>query len=250
VIKLLLTTSVCALVASAGFLGLAAASAARNGINFGDWERTFGPAPGPTATRDLAWPGGDTLGVAIPADVRYTQGPNVSLRVTGSKGVIDRIVLVNGTLRFDRQMMNTGRDIEVVMTAPDVTQFRLSGSPDLHITGYNHPELSAEVSGSGEVTATGATERLSFRIAGSGEGDFTGLPSRNASVSISGSGDAELGPSDTAEVRINGSGDVEVAPRVSADVHISGSGEVTVRSSTAKVTSRISGSGEVKQEPM
>jgi hypothetical protein len=250
VIKLMLTTSVCALVASAAFFGLATASAARNGVDLANLEHVFGPEPGPTATRDLVWTGGDTLGISIPADVRYQQGPQVSLRVTGARGVIDRITVVNGTLRFDRRMMNTGGDLDVMMTAPDITRFRVNGSGELFITGYQQPELSAEINGSGEVRATGATEKLSFTISGSGDGDFSGVTSRDAAVQISGSGDAQLGPSETAEVRIAGSGDAQIAPRVSADVQISGSGEVTVRSSTARVSSRISGSGEVKQEPL
>lgn len=230
-IKLMLTTSVCALLAGAAFLGLAAASASASGVKLSGRDSIFGPPPGPPGVRDLTWPGGETLGISIPAEVHYQQGPAASVRVTGPQGVIDRIVVVDGTLQFDRRMMKTGGDIDVMITAPDVRRFKLSGSQELTITGYNHPDLSVEISGSGEVKAAGTAERVSLRIAGSGEGDLTGLATRHA------------------EVRISGSGDVEAAPTETADVQISGSGDVTIKSMTAKVTSRISGSGDVRQEP-
>ena len=55
----------------------------RHGITL-DTDHVFDG--GPTITRDLAWSGGDTLSLAAPADLTFTQGPTTRITVTGPKG--------------------------------------------------------------------------------------------------------------------------------------------------------------------
>src|SRR5471032_2697089 len=49
---------------------------------------------GATATREIAWPGGDRIEFDVPGDVQYTQGPGpAKLVITGPKGELDQIEL-------------------------------------------------------------------------------------------------------------------------------------------------------------
>lgn len=210
-------------------------------------ERVRGDAVedlGPVVTRTLEWTGGDRLTLASSLDVEYVQGPAASVVVTGPQSLADRVRLEDGRLYLDdgEERVTFGwvsghfsarsdRDgLKVVVTAPDVRRFDLSGSGDLSITGYDQPSLSVAVAGSGEVTATGRAPSVEVRIAGSGDVDLSGVAARSAQVEIAGSGDARLAPADSADIAIAGSGDVRLATR------------------PATVNQRVSGSGDVIQE--
>jgi hypothetical protein len=236
-IKPLLITSLCAFLAAAGFFSLAVASGVAHGGN--DFWRNFedfdsdnrGPrvsGDGPQTTRTLIWPGGDTLVIAVRADVKYTQGPVGSLTVTGSKGAVDHLIVDDGELKFDRRMRDTGR-LSIVMTAPDVKEFVMAGSQNLSIDGYNQDKLTAVIAGSGEMVVRGAAKTLELNIAGSGDVDAGGLTL------------------DDAEINIAGSGDATIAPRLSAEVNIAGSGDVLLKSNPPKLETAIFGSGSVKR---
>jgi hypothetical protein len=230
-IKPLLITSLCAFLASAGFLTLAAASNVAHGNkmgNFGfmDGDRVEGE--GPETTRTIPWPGGDTLEVSIGADVRYVQGPNTGVVITGRKTTVENVRVSNGELHFDKNMHNRG-DLKVVLTAPDVSHFKLRGSNSLIIDNYDQDSLEVSVAGSGEADLNGKARSLDIDIAGSGEVDAADLILADAKVKIAGSGDAKVGPTQ------------------SADIHIAGSGDVELTSSPAKLNSKVSGSGSITQ---
>lgn len=191
---------------------------------------------GPATTRDLAWSGGPELKIDLPADVSYTQGPVAGITVSGPKSLVDQVVLVDGALRFKspdgpdsqglRAHFNSDR-LTITVVAPAVRAFTLNGSPELDITGYDQPDLTVEINGSGNVTAAGKAEVMTLAIAGSGDADLDALNVRDASVRIAGSGDASLS--------------AKGAVRVS----IAGSGDVTLRVKPASLTSNIEGSGDL-----
>jgi hypothetical protein len=183
------------------------------------------------AVRDLAWSGGAKLGVSVPATVHFTQGPTSAVHISGPQEMVEHVTMRDGDLRFDRpRMFNLGR-LEITLTAPDVTRFVLSGSQKLDVRGYRQSQLDASISGSGGITVHGFADRASLSISGSGDIDAGSLATREATVKIS------------------GSGDVTAAPTEQADIRISGSGNVTLKTRTARVQSRISGSGKVVQDP-
>jgi hypothetical protein len=231
-IKPLLITSLCAFLAAAGFFSLAAASGVAHGGN--PWN-SFGfrgdriEGEGPHTTRTIPWPGGDTLEVNIGADVRYVQGPNTGLTVTGRKSTVENVIVSNGELRFDKSMRNRG-DLAVVLTAPDVRKFRLRGSNSLIVDNYDQDTLEVSVAGSGEADLNGKARSLEISIAGSGDVDAENLILADAKVSIAGSGEAKVGPSQSADIHIAGSGDVELTSRpTKLNSNVSGSGSVTTR---------------------
>ncbi|MFI4965842.1 MAG: GIN domain-containing protein [Caulobacterales bacterium] len=185
---------------------------------------------GAQATRDVAWTGGDTLDLDVPADVTYTQAPGAGkLVISGPQREVANVEVRDGHVRFAHHGRRRG-DLTIVMTAPAVTRFNLSGSGKLAIEGYDQDKLSVDVSGDADVSATGQAKTLALSISGSGAADFTGLKVADANLDLDGSGDATL------------------APTGSATINISGSGDVTLLSRPARLESNVSGSGSIHQK--
>ncbi len=240
-IRNLLVIAGAALVLCAITLGGAAALGGRDlearGWDWSMWDdgdniRVARADLGPATSRRIAWTGTDTLTSTVAADVVFIQGDEAGVLIEGPKILADRVVVDEGRLSLTGDGMSGGWDddnLRITVTAPAVTRFRLEGSQDLILQNFNQPELSIELSGSGEVDGVGQTQTLSVAISGSGDVDLEELRASDATVSISGSGDARI------------------SPTTSASVNISGSGDVTLTTRPATVTSAVTGSGEVTQ---
>jgi len=182
---------------------------------------------GPQTSRDLAWSGGDLLGVDIPADVQYVQatGP-AKLTVTGSRDVVADVVVDRGRIDFAHDRGHWS-NLTIVLSAPGVNRFEMTGSGKLDISGYRQDKLTLDLSGDSQVTVKGEARTLNLQVSGSSESDLSGLKLKDATVEIDGSGDTTIAPTD------------------SAKLDISGSGEVTLLTNPARLESNISGSGEI-----
>ena len=200
---------------------------------------------GETTTREIAWSGSDVLQIDAPAEVIFTQaaaGAGASVRVTGPKALVDRVILENGrlTLRdgegsvsINGQGVHISRDsdqLSVEITAPSVRTFTLNGSGDLYLKAYDQPDLVLEINGSGNVDAQGKARKVDLRVSGSGEADLRSLDTGDARIALSGSGEAH------------------VAPHGATEVDVAGSGDVYLTSKPTVLSSSIAGSGEVHQD--
>jgi hypothetical protein len=198
--------------------------ASRDDMDLGD-ERAF---DGPHATRDFAWSGGDRLNVEVPADVIFTQGPKAKLTIAGPQDALDHLVVKDGRIGTDRGFYDGDR-LKIVMTAPGVRRFDLSGSQNLVIEDYRQDLLELDISGSAHVSAKGVAKLVVLDIAGSGDADLEQISADEAQIDISGSGSTKIGP------------------KKSAKIDVSGDGEVTLTAKPDKLTTDISGSGHVSQ---
>ncbi|MBO9710634.1 MAG: DUF2807 domain-containing protein [Caulobacter sp.] len=197
--------------------------------------------------RQLAWSGGSSLQVDLPANVTYTQaaaGAAPSVKISGPRALVDRVVIEDGQLRLKegsgRGVLRIGghgfdisRDtdrLEIEVSAPAVRDFTVNGSGDLHLKGYDQPDLVLAINGSGDVEAEGRTKRLELRVSGSGDADASSLETGDAQVEISGSGSAK------------------VAPKGLARIDVAGSGEVSLTSKPSNLETNVAGSGEVRQD--
>jgi hypothetical protein len=196
---------------------------------------------GPEVTRTLAWDGTDSLVVDFGGDVEYVQGSPAGVTVTGPETLVERIEITQGRIRLkdgEEQVYlswddgglrgwSPRDDLRIVVTAPDVTRFRLNGSGHIDIRAYDQDQMDLGISGSGEIEAEGRTRALTLDISGSGEVDLEALELADADVTVSGSGEARLGPTGRAAVAISGSGDVTLTRRPeSLDSRVSGSGDI------------------------
>ncbi|ACG78060.1 conserved hypothetical protein [Phenylobacterium zucineum HLK1] len=198
-----------------------------------DWDPEFdledGPAPGPQATRTLAWTGERTLRVRVPAEVRYVQGEGPgTVTITGPSRTVERVVIEDGAIRLNRQHW-INRRLTIVVTAPGVQRFDLAGATRLILDDYRQDELTLNLSGASDVRATGETGELDVDISGAGNADLGQLKTRDARVEISGAGHARI------------------APTGRADLEISGMGNITLVTEPAEIETDISGAGTIQR---
>ncbi|WGM29930.1 DUF2807 domain-containing protein [Brevundimonas sp. NIBR11] len=256
-IRTLLIITVAGLVLATASLAGAFALGGRDMARHG-WEWTFHDRDGdtvrferddgtrgPDTTRTIEWSGGQTLTVDLSADVDYVQGDTASVTVTGPANLVERVRLVDGRLTWEDRdgpnhetvvfgRRNGGRgiwvhseEVKIVVTAPNVNSFNVEGSANVHLRNYDQDTLSIDISGSGEVSATGRTRALEVDISGSGDADLGSLVTTDANVAIAGSGDATVAPTGKADISISGSGDVDLTTRpATVNSDISGSGDV------------------------
>jgi hypothetical protein len=193
-----------------------------------DFDDRRGRNGGPQGTRELAWTGGDTLEVDVPAEITYTQATGAGkLTVTGPQRDLDNLVLEGGHLRFTHGRHRHHGDLTIVMTAPAVSRFNLNGSGRLAIQDYKQDKLSIDISGDTEISAKGEAKGLTLSMSGSGQTDFSDLKLGDADVDIDGSGQATLAPTGVANINISGSGDVTLLTRPSKlESNVSGSGSI------------------------
>jgi hypothetical protein len=197
-----------------------------------DGDEAYDDWGGPQGSRTLAWSGDTELRLAIPAEVRFTQAPGAgSVTVSGPEQVVRHVVVEDGRIRFDHGWRHGGRRLSITMTAPNVSDFAISGSGRLTIVNYRQPRLKVTVSGSGEAEARGETEAADVTISGSGDVDLAELKTRSAEVTVSGTGNATVAPSEEARLSISGSGDINL------------------ESHPARLETSISGSGRLHQAP-
>lgn len=178
--------------------------------------------------RRVEWAGAERLDIYVPGEVTYVQGPP-SIVIEGPSNAIDQVQVEGGALRFPNGYTGHARDLEILVSAPQVRAFALHGAQTLKIEGYDQESLDIAVHGSGDVHVGGRTGQLTLAIQGSGEADLDDLAAEDARVTLNGSGDARLSARNTAEVNIAGSGDVTFVNR------------------PIRLTSNVSGSGEVRQ---
>ena len=181
---------------------------------------------GPTTTRELTWTGSHELEIAVPAEVRFTQGPETKLVVIGPEGTVENIEVDDERIKFDRRVRRPGR-VQIIMSAPSIDHFTLLGAGKLFIEGYDHENLRLTIAGAADATVRGKARDAEVEIAGTGDIDLGGLEADNVSVEIAGAGDATI------------------APKLSADIEIAGAGDVRLLTRPANVSRRIAGAGRV-----
>ncbi|WP_293904968.1 DUF2807 domain-containing protein [Phenylobacterium sp.] len=186
-------------------------------------------AHGPDTTRTVAWSGAEDLDVDLAADVRYVQAPGAGTVVlTGPAGALEHVEIHGGSIRYDHRFGHREfPKLTIVVRAPNITAFDLSGVNRLQIEGYHQDSISLDVSGDSEVTAVGEVGEINLNVSGSGAVDLGRLKAKGADVDVSGSADTTIAPTEWAKLDISGMGDVRLLthpPRLETD--ISGSGRV------------------------
>jgi Putative auto-transporter adhesin, head GIN domain len=239
-IRTLIAVAVTGFIASLICLSVAAGIAGPDAITNGAWYFTHDgdgwwggrhgfhiEDDGPQTTREIAWSGGDSLYVELPADVKYTQGSGpAKLVVTGPRDAVEDVEVEDGHVSFAHDHHHSA-GLTIVMTAPSVTRFTLSGSGKLAIADYRQDTLAVDLSGDADMVAKGEAKAIDVDISGDAGADLGAVKAESATVRISGSGGATLAPSEQAKLDISGSGDVTLLTHPkSLETNVSGSGSV------------------------
>ncbi len=158
-------------------------------------------------------------------------------------------------------------NVRVSVTVPSLAGVELAGSGNATVESGPRPrDMSLAVRGSGNLSWTGAAQRLAAAVNGSGnlrvEGSASSLraavsgsgglvyagKASSTTIALAGSGDATLtGGGDSLEVSTAGSGSVDAKGFAVRDANVStaGSGDVAVRIAGGTITASLVGSGDV-----
>jgi hypothetical protein len=230
-----------ALAATTGLIGAVAFLTLGIGLSGRDWadaSQLWGAMPSAceaaTSTGQqvtLPLTDSDSLVIALPASVRYQPGDRAEAVVSGDPALLGHVRLDGTKLTLDCDPGWFASRLDVSVTGPAITDWKLLGSGDLTLSRIDQPQLRLAIRGSGSVAATGAADTVGVDISGSGTARLRGLITKSAQITIRGSGDAQMTAQADADVSISGSGNVEL------------SGHPVLR------RSEIRGSGRIVQVP-
>ncbi|MEK1903568.1 GIN domain-containing protein [Rhizobium sp. 1399] len=230
-----------AFVATAGTIGAAVFLALGIGLSGRDWtdarqlwnatQSTCGSTASIRQKIILPLAAGDGLTIDLPASVRYQPGDTAEAVVSGDPTLLDHVRLEGSRLSLDCDPGWFASGLDVSVSGPAITDWKLLGSGDLTLSQINQPQLRLSIRGSGSVAATGAADTVGVDISGSGAARLKDLTAKSAQILIRGSGDAQMTAKADADISIFGSGNVEL------------SGNPTIR------RSEIRGSGRIVQAP-
>jgi hypothetical protein len=164
-------------------------------------------------------------------DVQVAVGPATSVTVTGDDNILPIIeTTVDGdTLNIDsKKSFSTSLGVTVKFTVADLDGVSVTGSGDIRVTGLKGGEMDARITGSGDVTLSGAADRLRANITGSGDLRAGDLAAKEVRVTVTGSGDATVRAIEGLDAGVTCSGDVHYygnPPRVRKGV--TGSGDIS-----------------------
>jgi len=147
-------------------------------------------------------------------NVRISRGERARCTVEGDDNIVPLVKteVHGGKLKvFFERGVSIHRDVNVYLEVPLITRVSLSGSGDIDITDVTRDEVSLEIDGSGDISATGEVGTLSVEIDGSGNMRLFDLHAARASVEINGSGDVQINAGESLDCEINGSGDIRYA---------------------------------------
>lgn len=201
-------------------------------------------------TRDVQPFSGVTL--AFSGNVYITQGSPQKVVIEADKGTMDKIeTQMNGDNLVLKTRDGHWRDlgkINVYITMPEIDHLAVTGSGDLicespvktdevelfvsgsgsvRISSLSAREVSAEITGSGDIIVSGNSNNdseLEATITGSGSIKAENLAVAEASITITGSGSATVNATKELETNITGSGSVNYRGNPLVNANATGSG--------------------------
>lgn len=175
--------------------------------------------------RRLPWNGGDTIEVTTPVPLRLVAGGDGEVVLRGAPDTVGHLRLRGGKL-FSCGRLGSG-PVEVELPARALRHVRISGAGTVTLEKLSQRELGLAISGSGDIQAQGAVERVSAEISGSGNVRLGDLALKRLKTRISGNGRVEAGPTDEADIHLSGAGTVKLLTRPAAlHTKVSGSGRI------------------------
>ncbi|TVQ51110.1 MAG: DUF2807 domain-containing protein [Saprospirales bacterium] len=184
--------------------------------------------------------------------VQYVRADGFSIEITGDDNLMEFIKteVKNDELSIKTKQgvsLSPSHKIQMRVTAPNVSDFNLSGSGNINIDNLVGEEVNFQISGSGNIAADLAAIETISRISGSGSVRLTGN-SEIARFIVSGSGSIQAGEMESKFVSVNitGSGSVATHADTELDIKITGSGNLRYSGNPA-VNQSVTGSGRVRK---
>jgi hypothetical protein len=218
------------------------------------WNRTKGNGNMITQTRNTS--DYEQLNVAGFFDVVLVKGTEGKISLKGEENLLEYIeVSVTNKVLTIKIKENTNlstswnKSITVRVPIEEIEGVKLSGSGDISAEfTLESPFFEAIISGSGVIDLNIDTQKLTAKVSGSGDLDLSGK-ARDLDIKVSGSGDINASKLEAlnANVVVSGSADVQVSVSGILDAKVSGSGDVHYKGNPKKVSTKVSGSGDISK---
>ncbi|HXS05544.1 MAG TPA: DUF2807 domain-containing protein [Rhizomicrobium sp.] len=157
---------------------------------------------GQTASREIAWTGGDTVSISIPSTAQYRPGEGGdNVKVTGDAALIPHVVIVDDEIKLNclPGPLKTER-VAIVLPGRSFLRFNLAGLTTTVLNDLDQPELRFNIAGSSSVEATGRADSLRINGAGLSEAKLGGLAVKDAHLNLAGKSTVEVSVEDSLEV--------------------------------------------------
>jgi hypothetical protein len=185
---------------------------------------------GVAATQTRAVAAFSSLDLAGSNNVNVIVGAPRSVVVAADSNLISHVTtrVVAGALVIgDTGSFTTRTPMSVDVSVPSLTALNLSGDGQISVTGISASQLTATVSGSGLLSATGTATRLDVSVSGDGQALLSQLIARDVRAVVT------------------GSGLIQVTATTSLDAAIPGTGAILYSGNPPQVTTSITGTGTV-----
>ncbi len=195
------------------------------------------------------------ISLAFSGNVYVTQGSPQKVEIEADKSTMEIILseVEGNTLILKTKNGHWGNlgTIKVYITVPEINDLSISGSGDLICeTPVKSDELELHVSGSGSLKMMKLTAReISAEITGSGDIHLAGAGNEanelDATITGSGNFNSEELPVGEVQVHITGSGSANVYASKELETNITGSGSVNYKG-TPQINANATGSGRTR----
>jgi hypothetical protein len=202
-----------------------------NAIHHGGWHFTYDDDDhGAKQTRSFTFDPTAPVTVDAAVHLHFTRGDHVSMTVSGSAPLVAAVHWDNNHLTIKDGPFISQHQLRVEIVAPQMPPLNLNGAGDVNLENLSQDELRINLSGAGNVEASGKVRAATVSSSGVGNVDLGDLDATDATVSVAGAGNID----------VNASGKV--------DADVAGAGNVTLHRKPAQLTSQISGIGSVDHD--
>lgn len=147
------------------------------------------------------------------AELDITVGAGPAVEVEAPAQMLERIrtevrgetLYIEGKAK-DWLFAKRGGGAHVRVSVPTLSSLRLEGGNDVSIRGFSGGESSINAEGAVNIEAEGELDRLTIRMAGAGNGDFSRLVANDTRVTMDGVGSVVVHPKEKLDATMNGVG--------------------------------------------
>jgi hypothetical protein len=175
--------------------------------------------------------GFDSISLSGSGQLEVDQNGEESLSITADDNLLPLLTSeVEGTRLVLKvksgSRLDPSKKIVYKVSAKKLNSLGCEGATSAVLRGIQTNELKLAISGSGDISADGVSDRQDVSIAGSGKYSGANLKSKSATISIAGSGDAVVAASETLDVKVAGSGSIKYIGEPKITQTIAGSGSI------------------------
>lgn len=185
---------------------------------------------GATVTQVLAFDAASPLTVDAPVHLHFVRGDHVGMTVSGPPALVTGLLWDHNHLSIRDAPLFSHRALSIEIVAPQFPALNFNGAGDISLDNLDQPALRLNLSGAGNVTASGRVHTATVTSSGAGNVDLGDVDVTDATVAIAGVGNID----------VNASGQVKAS--------VAGAGNVSLHRKPAQLTSQISGIGSIDQD--